>query len=104
MVRKIEPVSIELEQIFSPDVLAALDERIRLIAMDQAYVASSTEWLDVPRAAEYISSTEYHIREIIARLKAEGSDDVYQPNGPGRKPLLVRRLCLRNLTKISVKR
>lgn len=96
-------MSADLEKVFSPEVLAALDERMRKIAGETRNETAS-EWLDVPGAMAYTSATEHHIRQFIKQLQAAGGDDVYQPNGPGTKPLLVRRSRLRDLTKISGKK
>jgi hypothetical protein len=89
-------MSAELEKIFSPEMLAAFDERMRKI-VEEARGAGEAEWLDVPGAMAYISAKENAVREIIARLKATFPEDVFQPNGPGTKPLLVRRSALRDL-------
>lgn len=56
-----------------------------------------SEWLDVPGAMAYISAAEHHVRHLIKKLQAANSDDVYQPNGAGTKPLLVRRSALKDL-------
>jgi len=66
----------ELERLFSAEVLAALDERMRRIA-EETRGASGSEWLDVPGAMAYTSSTEHHVRQLIKRLQAAGSEDVY---------------------------
>ena len=89
---------MELEELFNPAVLAAFDERMRRIA-EEARGAGDAEWLDVPAAMAYTSSTEHHVRQLIKRLQAQGSDDVYRLNGPGTKPLLVRRSALRDLNR-----
>jgi hypothetical protein len=96
-------MSANLEKVFSPEVLAAFDERMRKIAQ-KTHSETASEWLDVPGAMTYTSSSEHHVRQFIRKLQAVGGDDVYQPNGPGTKPLLVRRSCLRDLTKISGKK
>lgn len=90
-----------LEKIFTPDVLAALDERMRRIAQE-AGRSSDGEWLDIPKAMELSSMTEHAVRQLINRLKAEGSEDVYQPNGPGTRPLLIRRSALRDLNSTAM--
>jgi hypothetical protein len=93
-------MSADLEKVFSPEVLAALDERMRRIA-EETRSETASEWLDVPGAMAYTLATEHHVRQLIKRLQATGSEDVYQPNGPGTKPLLVRRSCMRDLKKIN---
>lgn len=95
-------MSADLEKLFSPDVLQALDERMRRIA-EEARGAGDAEWLDVPGAMAYISAKENAVRQIIARLKATSPEDVYQPNGSGTKPLLVRRSALRDLNGPTLK-
>lgn len=65
---------------------------------------TSAEWLTVKQAAELANLSEWHVREMIRRMIAEGSDDVYQLNGPGTRPLIIRRTCLRDLTKKGEKK
>lgn len=93
-------MGVELESVFSPEVLAVLDERMRKMA-EETRGAGESEWLDVPGAMAYTSSTEHHVRQLIKGLQAAGSEDVYQPNGHGRKPLLVRRSALKDLTGVG---
>jgi len=88
-------MSAELEKLFSPDVLAALDERMRAIARETRG-ADGDEWLSVKQAAELTSLGQWHIRQLARKLLAEGSPDVYQPN-PGRPPVRLRRSALRDL-------
>lgn len=80
------------------------EEIIRRIAREEALkvaeergAAPVSEWLDVPGAMAYTSATEHHVRQLIRKLQAANSDDVYQPNGAGTKPLLVRRAALKDL-------
>lgn len=80
-----------------------LNDYIRRLAREEAErvfaergASADDEWLDVPAAAKLAHTGEWHIRQFIKKLQAEGSPDVYQPN-PGRPPLRVRRSALRNL-------
>lgn len=88
-------MSTELEKLFSPDVLAAFDERMRSIARESGG-ASGEEWLTVREAAALTSLGVWHVRQLARKLLAEGSPDVYQPN-PGKPPLRIRRSALRDL-------
>jgi hypothetical protein len=88
-------MSVELDQMFGPQVLAALDERMRAIARETGG-ATDDEWLSVKQAAELTSLGKWHVRQLARKLLAEGSRDVYQPN-PGRPPLRLRRSALRDL-------
>jgi hypothetical protein len=88
-------MSADLERILGPDLLAALDERMRAIARETRG-ADDDEWLSVKQAAELTSLGQWHIRQLARKLLAENSPDVYQPN-PGRPPLRLRRSALRDL-------
>jgi hypothetical protein len=76
-------MDVELEKVFSPEVLAALDERVRRTAREEASRAK-VEWLDIPAVMQLTSMTESAARQFINGLKAAESPDVYQPNGPAR--------------------
>lgn len=81
---------------FSPDVLAALDERMRLIARE-AQTAGGADgdcWLTTAQAAELAHTSEWTIRKL-ARL---GVLEKYQPN-PGRPPLRIKKSSLLALDK-----
>jgi hypothetical protein len=86
---------LKLETMFGPDVVAALEERMREIARAEA-ASSADDWLDVRQAMEFTRLGEWHVRQLARKLQAQGSPDVYQPN-PGKKPLRIRRSALRNL-------
>jgi hypothetical protein len=92
-------MSIDLEKLFSPDVLNALDERMRQIALEMQGAPAADEWLTVKQVAGLTNLSQGHIREMARCMFAEGSEDVYQPNGPGTQPLRIRRARLRDLTK-----
>ena len=53
-------MSTNLEKVFSPEVLAAFDERMRKIAQE-THSETASEWLDVPGAMTYTSSSEHHV-------------------------------------------
>ena len=97
-------MSIDLEKLFSPDVINALDERMRQIAREMQGAPAADEWLTIKQAVELTNLSQWHIREMARRMIAEGSEDVYQPNGPGTQPLRIRRACLRDLTKKGAKK
>jgi hypothetical protein len=94
-VRRRRAMSADLERILGPDLLAALDERMRAIAREKRG-ADGDEWLSVKQACEVTSLGAWHARQLARKLLAEGSPDVYQPN-PGRPPLRIRRSALRDL-------
>jgi hypothetical protein len=54
-------VDEELEKIFSSEVLAALDERIRRIAREEAGRAED-EWLDIPAVMQLTRMTQWAVR------------------------------------------
>lgn len=97
-------MSIDLEKLFSPDVLNALDERMRQIAREVQGAPTADEWLTVKQAVKLTNLSQWHIRELAHRMIAEGSEDVYQPNGPGTQPLRIRRARLGDLMKKGNKR
>jgi excisionase family DNA binding protein len=81
----------------------SLEELIRRIAREEAekllterQTETGDEWLTVEQAAKLTSLGEWHIRQLVRRLLAEGSSEVYQPN-PGRPPVRIRRSALRDL-------
>jgi hypothetical protein len=90
-------MGVELEKVFSHEVLAALDERIRRIVREEAGGAEDG-WLTVKQAAELTSLSVWHVRQFARKLLAEGNPDVYQPS-PGRPPLRLRRSALRDLNR-----
>ena len=87
-------MSAELEKLFSPDVLAALDERMRRIARESAPATSDDCWLTTKQAAKLTGTSEWTIRKL-ARL---GLLEKYQPN-PGRPPLRVKKSSLLGLDR-----
>jgi hypothetical protein len=97
-------MTIDLEQLFTPDVLAALDERVRQIVREMRDAPAGDEWLTVKQAAGLTNLGEWHIRQFAARLRETGSPDLYQPNGRGTQPLRIRRACLRDLTLMGDKK
>ena len=80
--------------------MAALDERMRIIALEAAGKTEADEWLSVKEAAEIASLSTWHMKQLARKLKAENSPDVYQPN-PGRPSLRIRRSALRDLPSIQ---
>jgi|ERR1044072_8650377 hypothetical protein len=97
-------MSIDLEKVFSPDVLAALDERMRQIARDAQGASAAEEWLTVKQVATLTNLGEWHVRQFTARLREQRGPDLYQPNGRGTQPLRIRRACLRDLTGMGIKK
>lgn len=87
-------MSVELEKLFGPEVLEALDERMRRIARESAPGVAGDCWLTTKQAAELAGTSEWTIR----KLARQGLLEKYQPN-PGRPPLRVKKSSLLSLDK-----
>jgi hypothetical protein len=62
-------MSTELEKLFSPDVLAALDERARQIAEQVLKAREVTGCVKVSTACTMLDMNEYRVRQLIREGK-----------------------------------
>jgi hypothetical protein len=72
-------MSADLEKIFGPDLLAALDERIRSIAR-QERGAAGDDWLSYAQIVELTGLSEWTIGEAVRRGELEA--DYPRPRCP----------------------
>jgi hypothetical protein len=62
-------MSTELEKMFSPDVLAAFDERARRVAEEVARSLGDAGCVKVSKAMELLDMSEYRVRQLIREGK-----------------------------------
>ena len=101
MVGRGKPLDVEARKTVDAnpdfDLGAWIDERVgRAVERRLAELGVTDEWLTVAEAAEVTKLGEWHVRQLIKRLQARDSTDVYQPN-PGRPPVRIKRSALRDL-------
>lgn len=90
-------MSAELEKLFSPDVLAALDERARRIAEEvaRAHAAQDADdWLSYAQIVELTGLSEWTIGEAVRRGELEA--DYPLPRCPRIKRSKLREWMERN--------
>ena len=86
-------MSAKLEELFSPDVLAALDERVRAI-VKEAGGASDDDWLSYAQIVELTGLSEWTIGEAVRRGELEA--DYPLPRCPRVKRSKLREWMERN--------
>ena len=89
-------MSTELEKLFSPDVLAALDERARRVAEEafQQLAVSDDAWLSYAQIVELTGLSEWTIGEAVRRGELEA--DYPLPRCPRVKRSKLREWMERN--------
>lgn len=60
-------MSAKLEELFSPDVLAALDERVRRIAREASPASADDQGVDAKEAARLLGVSKWRVYEMVRR-------------------------------------
>ena len=90
-------MSAELEKLFGPDVLAALDERARRVAEEVVRgraAREADEWLSYARIVELTGLSEWTVSEAVRRGELEA--DYPRPRCPRVKRSKLREWMERN--------